>query len=393
MALSVRKVETAKPGRHGDGGNLFLEVRATGARSWLFRFQMEGKRRDMGMGSYPAVGLAEARAKAQEARRLVAQGIDPIAARKRQKRMTFKAAAEALIELKQHGWRTPKTKHHWTASLENHVYPTLGDVDVGRVGVAEVLAVVEPIWFTKPQTAKKVRERIEAVLDFAKTRQYREGENPARWRGNLEHSLPAPSKVKRVEHYAALPWREAPAFIQRLAKRNGVAAKALAFTILTAARSNEVRSMRWHEVDLANAVWTVGAGRMKKEREHRVPLTTAALELLGESGEPDDLVFGSEHKEGQPLTDVAVTAVIRRLGDTKNTVHGFRSSFRDWAAEATTFQREAIEKCLAHQLSDSTERAYQRGDMFDKRREIMEAWAAYLAPTGDVVPTTPRKAS
>ena len=332
----------------------------------------------MGLGPYPEIGLARAREKAMEARRLVKEGIDPLSERARIPALTFKAAAEALIESKRPGWRNAKHAAQWTATLASYTYPSLGRLDVKAVDTQAVLEALRPIWTTKPETASRVRQRIEAVLDYATAMGARSGDNPARWRGHLDNLLPKPSKVKVVEHHAALDWRKAPIFMAELEQREGTAAKALAFAILTAARSGEVRGMRWSEVDRDAAVWTVPASRIKAGKEHRVPLTAGALALLGERGAPDSFVFPGAARRSMPLSDMSLTAVLRRMGRGELTAHGFRSTFRDWAGEETAHAREVIEAALAHRLKDKAEAAYARGDLFVKRRRLMEEWGAFL---------------
>ena len=380
MALSDRKVRTVGPGRYQDGDvtGLSLLVKRGGSRSWVLRYQLDKLRHDLGLGRYPEVGLAAARQKAMEARRQIVAGMDPLAERRqaRAPAMTFRQAAEALIEAKSPGWRNAKHAAQWTATLTTYVFPTLGRLSPQAVDTAAVLGVLRPIWSAKPETASRVRQRIEAVLDYASAVGLRSGDNPARWRGHLDHLLPKPAKVRAVEHHAALPWQESPAFMAELAKRGGVGARALAFAILTAARSGEVRGMTWAEV--AGDLWTVPAERIKAGKEHRVPLVPAALALLGEPGEPGALVFQSETKPGHPLSENTLTAVLRRMSRGDLTAHGFRSSFRDWAGEATAHPREVIEAALAHQLKDKAEAAYARGDLFTKRRALMADWAAFL---------------
>jgi integrase len=387
MTLSARKVATAGPGRHSDGRGLLLVVRPSGARSWILRYQVAGRRRDFGLGPWPEVSLAEARERALAARRLTKAGRDPIAERRREQGqgMTFRSAAEALIEAKRPGWRNAKHAEQWSSTLETYAYPKLGSLDVNTVDITAVLDVLRPIWTIKTETASRVRQRIEAVLDYATATRARTGDNPARWRGHLDHLLPRPSKVRAVQHHAALDWRQAPAFMVQLAKRQGIDARALAFTILTAARSGEVRGMKWGELDLDDAVWTVPASRIKAGREHRVPLQPAAINVLGEPGEANELVFPSPVKAGNPLSDAALAAVLMRMGYGNITVHGFRSTFRDWAGETTSHAREVIEAALAHKLKDKAEAAYARGDLFRKRRRLMQDWAAHLAATGGVV--------
>jgi integrase len=373
MALSARRVETARPGKHVDGRGLMLLVKDSGARSWVLRCQVGGRRRDVGLGAWPEVTLAKAREKAIETRRLMRDGGDPVAARHGAKRASFRETAESLIASKRDGWRNVKHAAQWSATLEAYAFPKLGNKDVRAIGVDDVLAVLTPIWPEKRETASRVRQRIEAVLDFASAKGLRQGDNPARWRGHLDHLLPKPSKVRAVEHHAAVDWREIGAFMKALSTREGIAARALAFTILTVARSGEVRGMHWGEIDHLAAVWTVPASRMKAAKEHRVPLTPEALALLGEAGRPDELIFTGE-RMGKPLSDMSLTAVIRRMGRPE-TVHGFRSTFRDWAGETSTFPREVVEAALAHRLKDKAEAAYARGDLFTKRRTLMAEWA------------------
>ncbi|HCP82091.1 MAG TPA: integrase [Octadecabacter sp.] len=379
MPLNARKVEAAAPGRHGDGRGLFLYVKPSGTRSWVLRYQVQGRRRDLGLGPYPDVSLAMARDRAAEARRLIAEGEDPITKKQQAKPKTFREAALELIESKRPGWKNAKHAAQWTATLEAYVFPKIGAVQVARVETADVISTLTPIWSEKPETANRVRQRIEAVIDYASALGIRSGDNPARWRGHLDHLLPKPKKVRAVKHHPALPHAQIAVFMTDLAQREGLAARALAFTILTAARSGETRGMTWGEVDLDAKVWTIPAGRMKAAKEHRVPLTDAVLALLGQraEGTPDDaLIFGSEAKPGKPISDMSMTAVLRRMDRTNITVHGFRSTFRDWAGETTGFPREVIEAALAHGIKDKAEAAYARSDLFDKRRKLMEAWEA-----------------
>jgi integrase len=375
MALSARKVETAGPGRHGDGRGLFLYVKASGARSWVLRYQVMGKRHDLGLGAYPEVSLAMARDRALQARRMIQEGEDPIAKKRQAQPKTFKDAALELIESKRPGWKNAKHAAQWTSTLESYVFPSLGRMQVARVETADVMGVLKPIWTTKPETANRVRQRIEAVLDYASALGIRAGENPARWRGHLDHLLPKPTKVKAVKHHPALPHAEIAEFMTDLSGRTGVAARALAFTILTAARSGETRGATWAEIDLDAKLWTIPADRMKAGKEHRVPLTPESIACLGPKRAEAALVFESEAKPGKPISDMSMTAVLRRMGRDEITVHGFRSTFRDWAGETTGFPREVIEAALAHGVKDKAEAAYARSDLFDKRRKLMEAWA------------------
>ncbi len=377
MALSAQKVKSAGPGRHGDGRGLFLYVKLSGARSWVLRYQVQKRRRDLGLGPYPDVTLAMARERASEARRLIAEGEDPITKKQQAKPKTFEDAALELIESKRPGWKNAKHAAQWTSTLEAYAFPKIGQVQVARLETSNVMAVLTPIWSAKPETANRVRQRIEAVLDYASALGIRTGENPARWRGHLDHLLPKPTKVRAVKHHPALPHAEIADFMAHLACREGVAARALGFTVLTAARSGETRGATWAEIDLDAGVWTIPADRMKAGKEHRVPLSTAALGLLGENRDDDKLIFESEAKPGKPISDMSMTAVLRRMERIDITVHGFRSTFRDWAGETTGFPREVIEAALAHGIKDKAEAAYARSDLFNKRRELMAAWSKF----------------
>ena len=377
MALSARKVKTAEPGKHSDGRGLFLLVKMSGARSWVLRYQLHGRRRDLGLGAFPAVSLAMARQRANEAKQLLAEGIDPLVRKGRVARMLFRDAASALIESKRSGWKSAKHAAQWSSTLETYAYPRLGKLNVAEIETSDVLAVLTPIWSQKIETASRVRQRIEAVIDYASALGLRSGENPARWRGHLDHLLPKPSKVKVVKHFAALPHAEISVFMSELSERAGVASRALKFTILTASRSGETRGMIWNEIDLKNKVWIIPSSRMKAGKEHRVPLTDTAINALGQRGNGETLVFESELKPGKPLSDMSMTAVLRRMGRTEVTVHGFRSTFRDWAGETTRFPREVIESALAHRLKDRAEAAYARSDLLLKRRALMKAWEEY----------------
>lgn len=381
MSLSAQKVKYAPAGRHLDGRGLYLYVKHSGSRSWVLRYQVSGKRRDLGLGPYPDITLAMAREKALEARQLIAAGGDPIAAKRQAKPKTFKDAAMELIDSKRHGWKNAKHAAQWTSTLETYAFPKLGPMQVVNVTTADIVGALKPIWSEKPETANRVRQRIEAVLDYASALGIREGDNPARWRGHLDHLLPKPKKVRAVKHHPALPHADIADFMADLSNRSGVAANALAFTILTAARSGETRGMLWAEIDLENKIWTVPAQRMKAGREHRVPLTPETIALLGPRRADDTLVFESQTKAGRPISDMSMTALLRRMGRDDITVHGFRSTFRDWAGETTGFAREVIEAALAHGIKDRAEAAYARSDLFDKRRDLMEAWRNRALPT------------
>ena len=376
MPLSVQKVKSAPPGRHGDGRGLFLYVKPSGARSWVLRYQVQGRRRDLGLGSYPDVTLAMARDRATEARRLIVEGEDPIAKKQQTKAKTFKEAAQELIESKRSGWKNAKHAAQWTSTLETYVFPKIGQIQISKIETADIIGTLTPIWPEKPETANRVRQRIEAVLDYATALGIRAGDNPARWRGHLDHLLPKPTKVRAVKHHPALPHAEIAAFMSDLGTRSGVAARALGFTILTAARSGETRGATWAEIDLDAQLWTIPAERMKAGKEHRVPLSDAAIACLGARRNDTVLAFESEAKPGRPISDMSMTAVLRRMERNDITVHGFRSTFRDWAGETTGFPREVIEAALAHGIKDKAEAAYARSDLFDKRRDLMEAWAS-----------------
>jgi len=325
------------------------------------------------------VTLKEARETAREARKLIRAGLDPIdERRKEQCKASVPSFAECTIRFLQANktaWHNAKHRQQWHNTLATYAFPFLGEKPVNAVGVEDVPRVIEPLWTNEPETASRVRGRLERVLDWARARGFREGENPARWRGHLDALLPKPSQIRVVRHHAALPWQEIPAFVAASRQREGIGARALEFTILTAARSGEVRGMKWCEVN--GNVWTVPAERMKARREHRVPLSGRCVEILNDLPRlaDSDLVFPGTRR-GRPLSDMSLSAVVKRMGY-HGTVHGFRSSFRDWAAESTSFSREVIEEALAHVVVNKVEAAYRRGDLFEKRRRLMEAWRAY----------------
>ena len=379
-----------RPGRYGDGLGLWLQVSPAGdacTKSWLFRYMRDGKARQMGLGPVHTVTLAAARDKAADARRLLLAGVDPIEHRDAERMRTrveaargttFRDCGVRYVEAHKAGWKSAKHADQWTATLETYAYPALGDLSVAAVDTALVLKVIEPIWTAKPETAKRIRGRIEAVLDWAAAREYRQGDNPARWRGHLDKLLPARSRIAKVKHHAALPFGELPAFMAALRAQEGVSPRALEFAILTAARTGETIGARLSEID--GDTWTVPAGRMKGGREHRVPMPARALEIVGdvprERGEA--FVFPGQ-RAGASLSNMALLGVLRRMGRGDLTVHGFRSTFRDWAAETTGYPRDVVEMALAHAIGDKVEAAYRRGDLFKKRRRLMDAWARYCA--------------
>lgn len=404
-ALQVSKL--TKPGLYGDGGGLTLQITATGAKSWLLRYMVAGKPFGMGLGPTHTVSLAEARQKALEARKLLLDGINPLAAKKQgqiaaaladAKMMSFDQCAEAYILAHKAGWKNAKHGDQWTNTLNTYASPVFGHLPVAEIDTGLVVKCLAPIWESKTETASRVRGRIESVLGWATTSGYRTGENPARWKGHLENLLATISKTSRTKNHPSLPWQRIGAFMAALRVRDGVAARAVEFAILTACRSGEVRGAKWAELNTAGKLWTIPAERMKAKREHQVPLSDAALALLESmpKDSDDDVVFAGT--KGQPLSDMSLTAVIRRMnGDEKPvwadvngegiTVHGFRSTFRMWAAETTNYPREVAEHALAHQLPDAVERAYQRGSQFAKRAALMAEWAAFCAtvPTDAVV--------
>lgn len=395
--LEVSRLTTAGLHAVGKVAGLYLQVADTGARSWVLRVMIAGKRRDMGLGGYPDVSLAQAREKAQEKRNAASEGRDPIEERRaarsalrasRAAALTFEQCAAAYIAAQEAGWRNAKHAQQWRNTLETYAYPVFGSLLAGDIALPHVLAVLEPIWRTKTETASRLRGRIELVLDWAAARGYREGLNPARWRGHLDKLLPRPSKVAKAEHHEALAVGEVGAFMQRLRAADGMGARALEFAILTAARSGEVRGAPWSEIDLKAGAWTVPGERMKAGVEHRVPLSKAALELLRALPRlaGTDLVFPSPR--GGQLSDMTLTAVLRRM-EVAAVPHGFRSTFRDWASERTNYPNEMCEMALAHTIGNKAEAAYRRGDMFEKRRQMMDDWAAFCAAPdhrGDVIP-------
>jgi integrase len=380
--LAAKFVETvAKPGRHADGNGLYLAVKPTGAKSWSFLYMRDGRRREMGLGGYPDVSLAMARRMAAKHREALALGRDPLTERETPRIPTFGEAADEYIATHSEAWRNEKHVAQWQMTLTHYAAP-LRSLPVDRVAVPDVVAVLKPLWSSRPETASRLRGRIEAVLDAAKAEGFRHGENPAAWRGNLKHLLPRPAKLSRG-HHSAMHYREVPGFVAKLRKRRAAAALALEFIILTAARAGEVLGAVWGEVDMDEAVWTVPAIRMKSGRTHRVPLSRRALEILNamhavrSSDAVDELIFPGSRK-GRPLSGMATAMLMRRMGHGEITTHGFRSSFRDWAGEITDFPREIVEAALAHAVGDATERAYRRGDALEKRRQLMEAWASYV---------------
>ena len=390
---------SAKGARHtvrknvgGDVPGLMIQITPRGSTSWLMRAVTAGRRREIGLGAYPAVSLAKAREKAATIANAIDEGRDPVAERRkgREKQSTFRECAEEFIAANRDGWRNAKHAAQWESTLETWAYPKLGNEPVASIDRNMIESVLvqpvakadgKPLWSARHETATRLRQRIEKVLDYASARNFRSGDNPARWRGNLEPILPKISKErKQPKHHAALPYVEVPAFIADLRERAGTAARALEFAILTAARSGEVRMADWSEIDLERAVWTIPEGRMKAGKQHEIPLTDTAMAIPTATPERKrkGLVFPGA-TAGKPMSDMTLAAVLKRMKRTDITVHGFRSTFRDWAGELTSHPRDVIENALAHQLKDKAEAAYARGTQLEKRRRLMDDWAGYLS--------------
>lgn len=407
MALTALEIKHAKEGMHADGNGLYLRVQASGAKSWIFRFQLNGKRREMGIGTLADKLPTDARAEAARLTAVVRSGIDPIDDRKAKDAQaamakkqaeatatTFRQVATEYIAGHRAGWRNAKHADQWTNTLETYAGPVIGDKPIADVTTEDVLQILKPLWTSKTETATRLRSRIELVLSYAKAMKLRQGENPAMWRGHLDALLPKPTKLKNVRHHPALPYSKMPSFMAKLRQAVGSGARALEFAILTAARSGEVRLATWDELDLDAALWTIPAERMKATREHWVPLSDAAIKLLKAlpkiKGNP--YLFPGE-RDKKPVSDMTLSAVIRRFNEVKEggkpewvdpktgdqvVPHGFRSTFRDWTAEVGHYSRELAEHALAHSLPDKVEAAYHRGTMLERRRPMMQAWADYI---------------
>ncbi|WP_394701352.1 tyrosine-type recombinase/integrase [uncultured Propionivibrio sp.] len=392
-ALAVSRITRRGINFVGGVTGLGLNVTQTGSRSWILRYRVSGVRKDMGLGGYPDVTLAQAKELARIARIKLAQGIDPIAERRVERRkliaevaaaVTFKEAARRYIDSQESTWQNDKHAQQWRNTIETYVAPKLGQLPVKDINLADVLSVLEPIWHTKTETASRLRGRIESIIDWAIAKEYRVESNPARWKGLLDKILPAPGKIAKVDHHRALPYSELPAFMLQLAKQHGMGARALEFAILTACRSGEVRGATWEEFDLESGIWTVPASRMKAKKEHRVPLSPKALQIITDLEKTAfcEFVFPSSHQpksgsaKGSPLSDMTLAAVLRRM-EVPAVPHGFRSTFRDWCAEQTDYSNEVAEMALAHTISNKVEAAYRRGDLFDKRRQLMQDWESY----------------
>jgi integrase len=403
--LTARTIAATKPGTGhrvmlADGGNLLLQVvgkQGGQSRSWIFRYERDGKRHDLGLGPYDTLTLAEARERARGLRVQLLDGIDPWEARQRQRKdrlaqlaeraraMTFKQCALGCITAHEDSWRNAEHRRQWVTSLEQYVYPTIGDLPVDEIATPHVVKVLEPIWKKKPETASRVRGRIEKVLGWAQVRGFRAGDNPARWRGHLAELFPAKGKIQKTKNHPALPFTEVPALMVELRERPSITALALEFCILTGTRTGEVLGAKWSEIDLIAKTWTIPASRMKAGKAHKVPLSDRAAEILTGLPREGELVF--------PLTHTAMLELLRRMGRDGVTVHGFRSSFRDWASERTNYPEIVAEQALAHSVGSKVQRAYHRTDLFEKRRRLMAEWAGWCArpvPTGATVTSIAR---
>ncbi|MEW8439622.1 MAG: integrase arm-type DNA-binding domain-containing protein [Candidatus Thiodiazotropha taylori] len=385
--LSPAKVKNAGPGKYDDGGGLKLVVSNAGAKKWVLRFTINGKRREMGLGSYPDIKLGEARNDASDYRKLVTKGVDPIEARRVEQVEipTFTTCAARYIRAHRRGWKNAKHSRQWVSTLKTYARAEIGTKKVDAITTEDVLKILQPIWTTKTETAKRLQGRIENILDFAAAHKYRDHLNPARWRGHLDKLLAKPSRVKKVSNHPAMPYSDVPDFMMELAANGSTSSLALQFLILTATRTSEVLQAKWIEIDLDKGIWTIPAERMKARREHRVPMSNTALNVLAALSHPEGNPYifpGSRHRH--PLSNMALLQLMRGMGYGVNgsrgeyVPHGFRSSFRDWSGEISSFPRDVAEMALAHAIKNKVEAAYRRGDLFEKRRKMMQEWADYL---------------
>jgi integrase len=380
MLTRVKVESLSKPGKYIDGSGLYLSVARSLSKSWIYRYQINGKRREMGLGPCSKVSLKRAREKAGDARKIQNQGLDPKIERDKLKSssdtMTFDQCAEAYISSHESSWHNTKHISQWRNTLKTYAAPIIGSLSVDQINTSLVIQIIEPIWHSKTETASRVRGRIESVISWAMVKGYHPGPNPALWRGHLDQLLPKRSKIQPVKHHESMPYDEIRAFMNKLQAKNSVSAKALEFTILTAVRTTEALGAQWNEVDLIEKVWTIPATRMKSNREHRVPLSDQVVSLLENLPRTNDFLFSV--RADKPMSNMAMLTFLKKhMGYPTLTVHGFRSTFRDWAAEVSSFPRELAESALAHVLNDKTEAAYQRGDLLEKRREMMQSWATY----------------
>lgn len=382
---SINKLVTK--GYYSDGNGLYLQVSCTGSKSWIFRFTRNGKTHEMGLGSFTAFSLAEARARTIEQRKLLADGINPLENKRDSNarlvlnnRITFAELAEQYINTNKSGWRNPKHVDQWRNTLATYANPVIGSMNVSNITISEVRDILDPIWNTKNETATRVRGRIEKVLDYAKVSGYRTGDNPAAWKGNLSLVLPSPSAVAKVTHQPALPYKDLPAFMVALSSHKGDGASALALIILTATRTSEVICADWSEFDLPNSLWTIPAERMKAKKEHVIPLSPQAMSILSSMHTANATGYLFKGKNGKPASNGLCLSLLKRMDSDHITVHGFRSTFRDWASETTTHPADVVEMALAHTIQNKVEAAYRRGDLLDKRRVLMNEWADYASP-------------
>jgi len=383
MLTNVKIKALKAPGRHADQNGLYLQVNRTGTKSWIYRYQIKGKRREMGLGSLKQLSLKQARDAAFEAGKLKDQGVDPKMARDVQVEetqtncRTFKHCALTYIDEHKASWKNAKHASQWENTLSQYAYPVIGDLPVDQITTPLVLNILKPIWKTKTETATRVRGRIENVLSWAIVHGYREGPNPALWRGHLDMVLPQRNKVQKPKHHAALPYDDMPEFMAKLRKHTSLSALALQFAILTAARTGEVIGATWDEIDLKKKIWSIPADRMKAEQEHRVPLSKDAIRILNTLTSTDGFLFPSL-RQGKHVSNMAMLQFLKRdMGREDLTVHGFRSTFRDWTAEQTSFPNEVCEAALAHTVKNKAEASYRRGDILGKRAEMMQEWAGF----------------
>lgn len=376
--MSARTVATLKNvGRHADGNGLYLSISDNGGRRWVFLYRSGGKVREKGLGSAVSVSLKDARLKADEVRKQLSAGLDPInEGRKNNGVMTFAECSKIYIDSHAAGWSNPKHADQWRNTLKTYADPVIGKLPVNKIDVSHIMKILDPIWRTKTETASRVRGRIESILDWAAVKKYRGSENPARLKGHLDHLLPRRQKVAKVQHHPALSYKDIPAFMADLRTREGTGALALEFTILTAARTNETLGAKWDEIDLESKVWTVPADRMKARVEQAVPLSDRAIDILKALSTDTEYVFPG-NGENNPMSSMSLLAVLKRMNRSDITTHGFRSTFRDWAAETTEFPNEVVEMALAHTIKNKAEAAYRRGNMLDRRRVLMDAWSVF----------------
>ena len=383
-ALDIKRL--SRPGRHAIGciSGLLIVVKESGAKSWILRTMIGGRRCSIGLGPYPEISLSEARNKARAYKQDIREGIDPLAEKRRIKasltrqngRITFVEVARLCHEKKIEGFKNAKHGKDWISSVNRYAVPLIGKLPVDEIDLHHILKIIEPIWTTKTETASRLRQRLEQILAFATVCGYRKGDNPARWKGHIDAILPKPSKIKKVKHFPALDWREIGAFMADLRKRDGMGARCLEWIVLTACRSGEARPATWDEIDVERCVWTIPADRMKTGKEHKVPLVADAVKLINSLPKFQGINYIFAAPRGGPLSDMSVSAVCRRM-QVDAVPHGFRSTFRDWCAESTNFPREVAEQALAHAIGNQVEAAYRRGDLFEKRRKLMLAWTSF----------------